>query len=411
VKENKTRKRGSYQQSKASRKSLKLRLPRGYKLPKHQGHQSSFKTIREATHRDKAIRVETTYKIIIDGKPVTSHTHVLDDGTVHCHAFPNYSFRSAMDLARKIVDFSTVEMPKNELGKQSSFMEASLMAVVRENILTSTQARDKFYRGSGAGSRHAGHQRWDVFQFLQNNSIPLPMQGTNQQLSTYDLFVLWHVVAMSIPMPPGNAAHSGPIFLPWHRMYLIRLEQEIQRVLGDSAFGLPYWDWAADGELPTVDQWQTQLWDHNHLGEARGQVQSGTLGSMRVRLYQHPATGTLLSIQPRQIMREAGLDAQSPSLPTQADVKLALDETDYDRSPWSQSATGHRNRLEGWIDGPQLHNLVHVWIGGDMSPGTLPTIRRFSSTTATRTGFGNRGWEKLEESISRVRLPVLGPPH
>jgi len=99
---------------------LKLQLPKGYRLPKHEAHQNVFKTVREATHHGKAIKVETTYKILIDGKPVTSHTYVLDDGTVHCHALPNYSFRSAVDLARKIVDTSNIEVPKNELGKPGS---------------------------------------------------------------------------------------------------------------------------------------------------------------------------------------------------------------------------------------------------------------------------------------------------
>jgi hypothetical protein len=99
---------------------LRLQLPKGYKIPKQHAHQDVFTTIREATHRGKAIRVETTYKILIDGKPVTSHTHVLDDGSVHSHALPNYSFRSAVDLARKIVDTSNIEVPKNELGKPGS---------------------------------------------------------------------------------------------------------------------------------------------------------------------------------------------------------------------------------------------------------------------------------------------------
>jgi tyrosinase len=38
-----------------------------------------------------------------------------------------------------------------------------------------------------------------------------------------------------------NAAHSGPAFLPWHRYMMIVLEKQLQRVLEDSNFGLPYW--------------------------------------------------------------------------------------------------------------------------------------------------------------------------
>ena len=247
------------------------------------------------------------------------------------------------------------------------------MAVVRRNILASTTVRDDFLEGVVALNQEMpGITAADVAQFLQTNSIPLSIQGRNQQLSTYDMFVLWHVVAMSIDLPPGNAAHTGPVFLPWHRMYLIRFEQELQRVLANSDFGLPYWDWAADGELPVANQWRTELWTAEYLGEARGQVQSGRLGEIRVRLFQNPVTGALLSINPRRINREAGLDPSFRRLSTQAHVQLALDEDDYDRPPWSQSASGHRNVLEGWLDGPRLHNLVHVWVGGDMSPGSSP---------------------------------------
>jgi hypothetical protein len=29
---------------------------------------------------------------------------VLDDGTVHCHGLPNYSFPSAVDMAKSVID-------------------------------------------------------------------------------------------------------------------------------------------------------------------------------------------------------------------------------------------------------------------------------------------------------------------
>lgn len=97
-------------------KSGKLPLPDGYQMPSKHGHQRSFKTVRKATYRRSDIRVETTYKITIDGQPLQRHTMVLDDGTVHCHDFPNYSFPSAMDMVRKIID-SMIEFaaPANEL--------------------------------------------------------------------------------------------------------------------------------------------------------------------------------------------------------------------------------------------------------------------------------------------------------
>lgn len=247
------------------------------------------------------------------------------------------------------------------------------MAAIRENILINAGVRDAFLDGVTAlDAELPGLRASDLAQFLTNNNLPLGMSGIEQDISTYDLFVFWHVIAMSLPLPPGNAAHSGPIFLPWHRMFMIRLEQEFQRVLGDPDFGLPYWDWAEDGELAPVQQWQATLWTDDWLGESRGRVRTGAMGNLRVRLAQDAFTGELVSVTPRQLERAAGLSSLSPSLPTKDDVVGARDQTVYDQSPWSQSVSGHRNVLEGWVDGPQLHNRVHVWIGGDMGPGTSP---------------------------------------
>ena len=56
----------------------------------------------------------------------------------------------------------------------------------------------------------------------------------------------------------------------------------------------------------------------------------------------------------------------------------ALAVSVYDASPWNVNAPGansFRNLVEGWT-GPQagsnMHNRVHVWVGGSMLPGTSP---------------------------------------
>ena len=36
--------------------------------------------------------------------------------------------------------------------------------------------------------------------------------------------------------------HSEPTFLPWHRLFMVQMEEE----LGEA---LPYWDWTEDAEL------------------------------------------------------------------------------------------------------------------------------------------------------------------
>ena len=247
------------------------------------------------------------------------------------------------------------------------------MTGTRENIHVSTTVRDQFLTAMRELDQpNSGVMASDIFNFLRNNNLPLRMRGIEQELSIYDIFVFWHVLAMSIQLPVGNAAHSGPIFLPWHRMYLIRLEEMIQQTLGDPDFGLPYWDWAADGELPMQDQWRTDLWSGTYLGEARGAVRSGPIADMRVRLVQDSSNGFLVSIAPRRIQRASGQDSRVRTLPRESDVQQALDQTIYDQSLWNRGVISHRNILEGWINGPQLHNRVHVWIGGATGPGSSP---------------------------------------
>ena len=83
----------------------------------HHGHQNSFSSTRTAMHRGRKIKIRTTYRIEIDGEPLTLHTMVMNDGTVHCHGLPNYSFPSAIDLARSIIDSAgLVKIEDDELG-------------------------------------------------------------------------------------------------------------------------------------------------------------------------------------------------------------------------------------------------------------------------------------------------------
>lgn len=249
------------------------------------------------------------------------------------------------------------------------------MAAIRRNIMFDIDDRDKFLRGMVMlAEEPTEFMAQDVLDYIQSSGVQLPMSGIDQSLTTYDLFVFWHIYAMNVMYSTGNAAHGGPVFLPWHRMYLIRLEQNLQRVLNDRNFGLPYWDWAEDGELSRFDQIRTDLWSANYIGEPRGRVRSGLIGRMRVKLLGSTVDNApvLFSISPRRLERRSGLSSHARGLPNQDDVAWCLNQREYDRPPWSRESISHRNILEGWIDGPQLHNLVHVWIGGDMGPGTSP---------------------------------------
>lgn len=61
---------------------------------------------------------------------------------------------------------------------------------------------------------------------------------------TYQEFVDIYVQAMTTPEGHMWGAHRGSNFLPWHREYLIELENRMR--LFNPLVTIPYWDWAND---------------------------------------------------------------------------------------------------------------------------------------------------------------------
>jgi len=235
------------------------------------------------------------------------------------------------------------------------------MAVTRTNILKSNVARDKFIKGV----------------LLLKKEIA----NAAQQTSTWDSFVIWHYQTMMNFTPASqssrNSAHRGPVFLPWHRFMLIALERQFQRVLNDATFALPYWAWHQDGDLTAAKQLQSPLWAKECMGGTGIPVSTGPFAfkasdpnSFRVRVINNSSGG--LSLTNRGLRRTLGQDIAT--LPATAKVKAAVALTKYDESDWNvASTTTFRNVSEGWAPSPPAsHNRVHVWVGGDMSPGTSP---------------------------------------
>jgi tyrosinase len=292
------------------------------------------------------------------------------------------------------------------------------MTVTRRNILDSEEARDRFLHGVVELDRpNTGITALDVLEQLRDVAPWFRISGVNQQLSVWDLFVIWHYFAMQVVTPPfvglRNLAHGGPIFLPWHRMFLIRLEEQLQQATGEDTAALPYWDWAAHGDLPPDAQHTSELWSEKYLGESRGEVTSGPLGAMRLRVEER-ADG-LWSIRERRLLRAAGQDPRTPTLPTRADVRWALQDDRYDEPNWSRRSVSFRNKVEGWLERPstpeepaqpgsQLHNRVHVWVGEDMGPGTSPNDPVFFLNHCNE----DRIWEAWMARRGRLYEPI-GP--
>ena len=250
------------------------------------------------------------------------------------------------------------------------------MTATRRNIVTNQAARDDFVQGVNRLKQEPTG--------LTTNDLGIPSRPGvgNQQLSTYDLFVIWHVTAMNEATPPGanrNAAHMGPSFLPWHRWLLILLEAQLQRVLGDENFGLPYWDWAADGQVSVSQQPSRPVWSAACMG-GDGRLSDRVVttgpfratGAFRVRV-ETDSAGRMWATD-RPLRRRFG-SRFGTGLPRRANVTAALSQASYNMVPWDPTSGGFRNQLEGWAPAstaPSLHNLVHVWIGGDMGPASSP---------------------------------------
>lgn len=105
-------------------KEGRIKLPDGCVFPDYDQHPGTTTATRTAIHRGKKIEVETTYKIFIDGEPLRAHVSVLEDGRVHYHGLPNYSFGSAIDLARQIIDTFSQRLPSDELNESTDHAKA-----------------------------------------------------------------------------------------------------------------------------------------------------------------------------------------------------------------------------------------------------------------------------------------------
>ncbi|WP_431677919.1 tyrosinase MelC2 [Kitasatospora sp. KL5] len=182
-----------------------------------------------------------------------------------------------------------------------------------------------------------------------------------KRLGRYDTYVSTHNRFIVGDTDNGErTGHRSPSFLPWHRKFLLQFEQDLQSV--NPSVSLPYWDWTADRTAGAG------LWADDMLGG------NGRSGDNRVTTGPFAAGGGQWTITVRPDSRDylrRSLGTGVAQLPTRADVESVLAVQTYDAAPWNSSSAGFRNQLEGWR-GVNLHNRVHVWVGGLMGTGMSP---------------------------------------
>lgn len=110
------RKQPDYIQPDLHPEDLAKRLVRA-RPKKKKARRGRMKILRTERYKGHDIRIETTYKITVDGKAVSGHLDVTNSGHVHYHPLPNRSASSAIDMVRTIINSFPDDFP-SKTGKR-----------------------------------------------------------------------------------------------------------------------------------------------------------------------------------------------------------------------------------------------------------------------------------------------------
>jgi tyrosinase len=233
----------------------------------------------------------------------------------------------------------------------------------------------------------------------------------NPRLSYYDQFVWWHREAFrcSIAWEQGRnwagAAHASPTFLPWHRQYIAEFEDMLREVSRNPRLSLPYWDWTDPESTAAV--FADDFMGGNGDPAQGYAVTSGPFrkGAWEVRI-QDPAALRAGLVKPkRHLVRNFGAyRGGTIELPTKDEILSSLGVHGYDHRPFNAQAPldeSFRNTLEGWRNVPrfscnrgwlaqrtnprfasEMHNGVHVYVGGVWSQGSRGAVGTMSTVTS-----------------------------
>lgn len=86
-------------------------------------HEGAQEIVRQDDYKGHHIVVRTIYQITIDGKAVSGHLMLTNDGQVQYHGLPNRSFDSTIQLARTLIDKFPEDFEKSGKGSALRGME------------------------------------------------------------------------------------------------------------------------------------------------------------------------------------------------------------------------------------------------------------------------------------------------
>ncbi|KAG7262701.1 hypothetical protein CRUP_025506 [Coryphaenoides rupestris] len=207
-----------------------------------------------------------------------------------------------------------------------------------------------------------------------------------ENVTVYNYFVWSHYYSVSKTfLGAGQASfggvdfsHEGPGFVTWHRYHLMQLERDMQTMLQDPTFALPYWNFAIGGSV--CDICTDDLMGARSTFDPNALSSNSVFAGWRVMcesVEDYDTLGTICnSSETSPIQRNPAGNVNRPMvqrLPEPQDVADCLQVNAFDTPPYySTSSESFRNTIEGY-SAPQgtydpavrsLHNLAHLFLNG-----------------------------------------------